>query len=441
MRAPVSSPSGAPPARLHVVERGPMEGQTPALATRVRFQLTGAVLAGVVFPFTWQWDDPWTASLPSAANTAIGVFLAIIVGFYALRRIASFPTIQEIGSVAPVYMTTFGAVIAVFFFSRLDYNRAQLFAGFVLTVAWFLVVLSSARHASRKQFALVPVGEALTIRDMKTATWRVIEPTDALPKPCAGVVVDLRADMPPQWEQFLTQCALSGVPVYHFKHVREAMTGRLEIEHVSENILGAHNPNNGYLKFKRVVDTIVAAVALVVLSPALALVALIIRLDSRGPALYKQTRIAQGGAPFMIYKFRTMHADAAKVGSRQDAMTRDKDPRITRVGGFLRKSRIDELPQILNILKGEMSWIGPRPEAAPLAQWYQSQLPFYQYRHIVPPGITGWAQVNQGHVTDPKHVLGKLHYDFYYIKNFSIWLDILIVLKTLRTILTGFGAR
>ena len=140
--------------------------------------------------------------------------------------------------------------------------------------------------------------------------------------------------------------------------------------------------------------------------------ALLVKLDSPGPALFTQQRITKGGSKFTIYKFRTMTAGAAAPLSRNDAMTRDHDPRITRLGAFLRKSRIDELPQILNILKGEMSWIGPRPEAAPLAEWYESQLPFYQYRHIVPPGITGWAQVNQGHVTDPDDVLDKLHYDF-----------------------------
>ena len=345
-RAPNPAPAGGAQPRLHVVDRGPIEGPRPALTTRMRFQLAGAVLLGVVLPFCLEWNDPWTNSLNSAANTAIGVFLAIVCGFYVLRRITSFPTHQEVGSVIPVFTTAFAAVIAFVSFSRLDYNRLQLFAGFVLTIGWFLFVLSAARHASRKQFALVPVGEALSIRDLKSARWRVIEPNGPLPNPCAGVVVDLRADLPAQWEQFLTQCALSGVPVYHFKHVREQMTGRLEIEHVSENILGAHNPNSGYLKFKRVVDFLVASVALVVLSPFLLLVAAIIRLDSKGPALYKQARIAQGGAPFMIYKFRTMYADTSKAGSRVDAMTKDRDPRITRIGGFLRKSRIDELPQI-----------------------------------------------------------------------------------------------
>src|SRR5690606_16681183 len=107
----------------------------------------------------------------------------------------------------------------------------------------------------------------------------------------------------------------------------------------------------------------------------------------------------------------------------------------------LRRSRIDELPQIYNILKGEMSWIGPRPEAEVLSQWYEAELPFYRYRHIVPPGITGWAQVNQGHVADLAEVNFKLHYDFYYIKNFSPWLDALIMFKTIQTVLSGFGSR
>ena len=148
------------------------------------------------------------------------------------------------------------------------------------------------------------------------------------------------------------------------------------------------------------------------------------------------------GRAFTLYKFRTMKIDDASAGSaRESAITREDDARITRLGRFLRRTRLDELPQIINILRGEMSWIGPRPEAVPLSEWYEMELPFYRYRHIVRPGISGWAQVMQGHVASPGEVLGKLHYDFYYVKNFSPWLDLLIVLKTIRTILTGFGAR
>ena len=122
-------------------------------------------------------------------------------------------------------------------------------------------------------------------------------------------------------------------------------------------------------------------------------------------------------------------------------MTKQKDGRITKVGQSLRKLRIDELPQIINVLRWEMSWIGPRPEAQVLSVWYTSEIPFYRYRHVVKPGISGWAQVNQGHVAEIGEVHAKLHYDFYYIKYFSPWLDVLIFFRTIKTILTGFGSR
>jgi lipopolysaccharide/colanic/teichoic acid biosynthesis glycosyltransferase len=122
-------------------------------------------------------------------------------------------------------------------------------------------------------------------------------------------------------------------------------------------------------------------------------------------------------------------------------ITREGDARITRLGRFLRRSRIDELPQIINILMGHMSWIGPRPEAAALSQWYEGEIPFYRYRHVVVPGITGWAQVSQGHVAELDDVKTKLQYDFYYIRNFSVWLDLLIIAKTIKTMLNGFGSK
>ncbi|TIW44155.1 MAG: polyprenyl glycosylphosphotransferase, partial [Mesorhizobium sp.] len=170
-------------------------------------------------------------------------------------------------------------------------------------------------------------------------------------------------------------------------------------------------------------------------------VAIAVKLDSAGPALFKQKRMGYRGNIYEVYKFRTMKLSAVAGDEKDEAITKAGDTRITRLGQFLRKSRIDELPQAINILRGEMSWIGPRPEALVLSKWYEAELPFYRYRHIVRPGITGWAQVNQGHVAAVDDVLEKLHYDFYYIKNFSPWLDVLIVFRTIRTMLTGFGAR
>ena len=147
------------------------------------------------------------------------------------------------------------------------------------------------------------------------------------------------------------------------------------------------------------------------------------------------------GKPFTVLKFRSMRELQADNRTRDTDMTLSDDDRITRVGQFLRRTRLDELPQIVNILRGEMSWIGPRPETLRLSQWYEDELPFYRYRHIVRPGITGWAQVNQGHVTSVDDVREKLEYDFYYVKYFSLWTDILIAIKTIGVVLSGHGSK
>jgi lipopolysaccharide/colanic/teichoic acid biosynthesis glycosyltransferase len=178
-----------------------------------------------------------------------------------------------------------------------------------------------------------------------------------------------------------------------------------------------------------------------ILAVPMMVLAVAIRLDSPGPALFRQRRLGLAGKPITVYKFRTMKVHDAGEDERSAAMTGDRDDRITRLGAFLRRSRIDELPQIINILKGEMSWIGPRPEALVLSNWYVGEIPFYRYRHVVRPGISGWAQVNQGHVADVDQVHEKLQYDFFYIKYFSPWLDLLILFRTIKTMLTGFGSR
>jgi lipopolysaccharide/colanic/teichoic acid biosynthesis glycosyltransferase len=224
--------------------------------------------------------------------------------------------------------------------------------------------------------------------------------------------------------------------------MQESLTGRVAIEHLSENTLGSLIPGIVFAKFKRAGDFVTALIALPLIMPFLAVVALLIRLDSAGPILFQQQRMGYRGVPFTMWKFRSMrHAPLDEGDARTAAMTRSDDDRVTRIGRVIRQYRIDELPQLVNVIRGEMSWIGPRPEAVPLSLWYESELPFYRYRHIVRPGITGWAQVKQGHVADVDEVLWKLHYDFFYIKNFSFWLDLLIIARTIRTVLSGFGAR
>jgi lipopolysaccharide/colanic/teichoic acid biosynthesis glycosyltransferase len=199
-------------------------------------------------------------------------------------------------------------------------------------------------------------------------------------------------------------------------------------------------PARGYFYLKALVDFLGALLLLPLVLPLMGAIAIAIRLESKGPALFRQKRVGHAGKRITIYKFRTMRP--IEVGDeRRAAMTADDDERITRVGKILRTLRLDELPQIFNILAWQMSWIGPRPEAEVLSVWYTSEIPFYRYRHVVKPGISGWAQVNQGHVAQVDEVHRKLQYDFYYIKYFSPWLDALIFFRTIKTILTGFGSR
>ena len=197
---------------------------------------------------------------------------------------------------------------------------------------------------------------------------------------------------------------------------------------------------------KRVLDPVAAAAGLVVLSPVYAGIAVAVLVDSGRPVLFVSPRAGREARPFGMLKFRTMIPNAIAVG-REQGISEDPfglvkdDPRVTRVGRWLRRTGLDELPQLVNVLRGQMSLIGPRPEAVALSRWYESELPFYFYRHIVRPGMSGWAQVQQGHVTDLDAVTEKLAYDFYYIKNFSAWLDILIAGRTLAVIASGFGSK
>jgi lipopolysaccharide/colanic/teichoic acid biosynthesis glycosyltransferase len=167
------------------------------------------------------------------------------------------------------------------------------------------------------------------------------------------------------------------------------------------------------------------------------LVAIAVKIDSPGPAIYSQIRSGLHGKPFRIYKFRSMRFEPLA----QAQFAQKNDPRITRLGHFIRKTRLDEIPQLWNILRGDMSLIGPRPEQEKFVHQFAEQIPSYPYRHLVRPGLTGWAQVQQGYTASADETVIKLSYDLYYVTHYSLAMDLLIVLKTIKTVLTGHGAR
>lgn len=389
-------------------------------------------------------DHTLARNLASTFNTQIASLIAAVMALFMFRRVTIYPGTRAFGFILPAYSSTFGIAAAVLLFFRLDYSGAMLLTGYLASLGVTFVLGYFGQRAAPQRMYYVPTGNTGIVGDAVQIDWVRLEAPVVPDDPNVSIVADLRTTHSPEWERMLAQAAIAGIPVYHTKQLRESLTGRVQIEHLSENSFGSLLPALGYRGIKRTIDIVASIAALPLLIVPLLGVALAVKLSSPGPVLFRQRRMGYRGVPFDVLKFRTMiehdHAggDAAALHS---AITQDGDDRITRVGRFLRKSRIDELPQIVNILRGEMSWIGPRPEAVPLSEWYERELPFYAYRHIVRPGITGWAQVNQGHVAGLDDVHVKLHYDFYYIKFFSSWLDLLIALRTVGIMLTGFGAK
>lgn len=190
-----------------------------------------------------------------------------------------------------------------------------------------------------------------------------------------------------------------------------------------------------YSIVKRMMDVLISVIGLAVTAPILVLVIILIKLESPGAAIYKQVRVGQNGKYFEVLKLRSMVINAEKNGAQ---WAKKNDPRVTRIGAFIRKTRIDELPQFINVLKGEMSVIGPRPERPSFTAEFNREIPGFVERLTVKPGLTGWAQVNGGYDITPKE---KFTLDMYYIKNANLLLDLKIILKTFRVVLTGEGAR
>lgn len=411
---------------------------------RARYQIPIGILFAIVLPMAVRAVATGISpALPTQYITAIGGMIALVLGYLSYRRIQVFPGINSGGYIATAFTITFMALAVVLFMLRLDYSRLQFLSSYLLTIAFFTFIhLKFVVHRSIL-LGVVPNGATQALPRIDRVIWLNLESPLAAPLALNGVVVDLGADHCDEWKTRIADFALQGTPVYHVKEAIEQLTGRVEIAHLSENTLGSLNPNAMYIKMKAVADAILAMVLLIVLSLPMLVVALLIRLDSSGPALFRQQRTGFRARPFTVYKFRSMlvSTETAAIDARLSAVTQDKDPRITRIGALLRRTRLDELPQLINVLKGEMSLIGPRPEAVALTRWYEAEIPFYHYRHIIKPGLTGWAQVNQGHVADVTDVQEKLNLDFYYIKNFSMWLDMLIALRTVQIILTGHGAR
>lgn len=250
---------------------------------------------------------------------------------------------------------------------------------------------------------------------------------------------DRRAKLP---MSALLDCKLKGVEVEEGETFNERMTGQIPLNHLKPSWMvfsDGFKSLRSRKSLKRVFDLSLSLVCLVVAAPVMLIAAIVIKLESSGPAIFSQVRVGENGRPFNIYKFRSMRADAeAKSGP---VWAGAADDRVTRVGRFIRRTRVDELPQLINVIKGDMSFVGPRPERPFFVEKLKEVIPYYEIRTVIKPGLTGWAQVKYPYGATVQDALEKLQYDIYYIKNMSPLMDVMIFFRTVKVVLTGKGAR
>jgi sugar transferase (PEP-CTERM system associated) len=240
----------------------------------------------------------------------------------------------------------------------------------------------------------------------------------------------------------LLQLRLDDIRVEDATALLEQVSGKIDVDELHPSWLifseGFHL-KAAFLLVRRLISILVALACLLLCLPLIPLIVLAIKLTSPGPVLYRQRRVGRNGVAFTCYKFRTMRADAeADTGP---TWASDDDPRITRLGRFLRRARLDEIPQLWNVLRGDMGFVGPRPERPEFVEWLNHEIPYYHLRHIIRPGITGWAQISYRYGNSVEDAKEKLQFDLYYIKNLSLGLDLLIIFQTIKIVLFGRGAK
>ena len=384
---------------------------------------------------TYQFADTlWWCALPYAVAAQL------------LMRASHLPLAERSGVLwvstsAPFLFTPLGFALL-----QQPYSRAAVVWAYAVTTLWLWwgyrrrvgqralhLVHLDANVPTQLAHCLQP--QALDPRAITLQAWSV-GANVALPA-CDGVVLDRQVPHTPERTRLLSQLKMQHLRLYSVEAVAELVSGRKMLPAAADALWEIDN-DPGYDRLKRLIDLSLVLLFAPLWLPLALAVGVAVRWDSAGPALYSQTRIGRYGQAFRLWKFRSMVHGAPSATSR---FARADDPRITRVGQFIRRSRLDELPQLWNVLWGQMSLIGPRPEQAAFVRDFATSIPSYPYRHLVRPGLTGWAQVQHGYADSADSTRVKLSYDLYYVAHYSLALDLLIAMKTVRTVLTGFGAR
>ena len=312
---------------------------------------------------------------------------------------------------------------------------AALMVGSTLRAADPLATIVGYFPGPNEKQAAVPAGECLGTEQSLTQTARRLQVDEII-----VALTERRSGSMPLRE--LLDCKLAGVRVFDITTYFERMLGQIRVDFVNAGwLIFGDGFNQGFYRtaIKRVFDILCSLVLIVLAAPIMLITAVAIKLESQGPVFYRQERVGAANKVFQVRKFRSMRTDAEKDGKPRWAAA--QDDRVTRVGNIIRRLRIDELPQLFNVLSGDMSLVGPRPERPFFVEQLTNEIPYYAVRHSIKPGVTGWAQVRYQYGSSVEDAQEKLQYDLYYVKNHSLFLDCVVLIETVGVVLTGKGAR
>lgn len=375
-------------------------------------------------------DAPQT--IVTSAAMLGGLFFLGLMGVARLSRVSVWNVSAQ---VFPLWLTLTSIGLILVLLARAEYSNIFIAINWPIGLALLFAMRKVLSSGTNLTFGVTPKVDGAMIKNAKLIN---IDPA-AMPTAHVNVVIATAAEIADKkFAPILTELAINKVPIVPEELYREQITGRVNHRKVDAPDLIQLKPYRRYMVIKRISDVVMALVGFVLTLPLMLVVAVLIKLESKGSPFFIQRRTGEGGREFNMYKFRSMVQDADVDGAQ---FATSGDMRVTRVGRVIRKLRIDELPQLINVLFGSMSMIGPRPEQKALVEKLSAEIPLYPFRHAIRPGITGWAQVMQGYADDVSSTDVKLSYDLYYIKNLSLMMDFVIFFKTIKTIITGFGSR
>jgi len=366
------------------------------------------------------------------------VGFAYILTMLVVGKLSLYPKVSSFGLCFSILLLSYMGIILVISATRVYYSRSYLLLSFLLSLLSLLTIGYIEDKHKKLRFVLLSDlsgNEAEDLGRLNIEFLKAIKPSE---NHYDGIVVNDIKNLSPEIARFIVTETLKGTPVYTFAELYASFLGRVPLEYIDPDLLGTRASSSIYKGVKRIVELLIATIFFVPAAVIGLIIAISIKVDSKGPVFFIQERVGQNGRPFKLIKFRTMHNNSELDGPQ---FAKENDSRVTRVGKFLRKTRLDELPQLINVIRGDMSFVGPRPEQIPFARQFEEKIPYYNLRYSLKPGLTGWAQINRGYTSGLDDTKEKLEYDLFYLRYESPWLDLLILFKTLKIVLTGFGAR